>query len=142
MNNGKYYNKIGRQQPCMFIVSKGAKLIIGNNVGLSSTSIVCMRDIVIGDHVKIGGNTCIYDTDFHSLNANDRKENALDKMTSKCKPVLIKNNAFIGAHTTILKGVIIGENSIVAGCSVVTKNIPDNEIWGGNPIRFIKKINE
>jgi acetyltransferase-like isoleucine patch superfamily enzyme len=142
MNSGKYYNKIGRQQPCMFIVSKGAKLSIGNNVGISSTAIVCSDYIIIGDHVKIGGNTCIYDTDFHSLNSINRKDKALDRITSKSEPVHIKSNAFIGAHTTILKGVMIGKNSIVAACSVVTKNVPDNEIWGGNPARFIKHIED
>jgi acetyltransferase-like isoleucine patch superfamily enzyme len=47
---------------------------------------------------------------------------------------------FIGARCIILKGVTIGEKSIVAAGSVVTKNIPEGEVWGGNPAKFIKKI--
>ena len=56
--------------------------------------------------------------------------------------MIIEDNVFIGAHSTILKGVRISKNSIVGACSVVSKNIPPNEIWAGNPIKFIKKIDE
>jgi len=56
------------------------------------------------------------------------------------KPVVVKDNAFIGARSIILKGVTIGNNSIVGAGSVVTKSIPDNEIWAGNPARFIRSI--
>ena len=54
----------------------------------------------------------------------------------------IKDNAFIGSHSTILKGVTIGENAVIGACSLVSKDIPANEIWAGNPIKFIKKIDE
>lgn len=56
----------------------------------------------------------------------------------KMENVKIENNVFIGAHTTILKGVTIGSNAIIGACSVITKDIPANEIWAGNPARFIK----
>ncbi len=51
--------------------------------------------------------------------------------------ITIGNNCFIGCQTTILPGVSIGNNCIVGACSVVTKSIPDNEVWAGNPARFI-----
>jgi len=140
MNNGIYENPIGRTQPCMLIVDKGATLTIGNNVGISSTAIVTQCSIAIGNNVKIGGGVCIYDTDFHSIDSNIRKDKNLDTKNKISKAVIIKDNVFIGAHSTILKGITIGENSIIGACSVVTKDIPQNEIWGGNPAHFIKHI--
>jgi len=54
--------------------------------------------------------------------------------------VSIGDQVFIGAHTTILKGVTIGENSIIGACSLVVNDIPSNEIWGGNPAKYLGKI--
>ncbi|MCL5129860.1 acyltransferase [Algibacter sp. L4_22] len=140
MNNGLKGNPIGRPQKCTFIVDKNAELVIGNNVGISQVAIVCHSRIIIGDNVKIGGGVCIYDTDFHSLDSNIRNDDKEDRDNKINLPIEIKKNAFIGAHTTILKGVIIGENAIVGACSLIANDIPSNEIWAGNPARLIKKI--
>lgn len=139
-NNREYANPIGRFNKCSISVSKNGKLFIGENVGMSSTAIVCQKRIEIGDYVKIGGNVVIYDTDFHSLNPNQRIERETDKIGTKTKSVKIGDNAFIGAHSTILKGVDIGKNAVIGACSVITKDIPENEIWAGNPAKFIRKI--
>lgn len=140
MNNGISFNQIGRQQRCFFILSENSKLEIGNNVGISSTSIICTKSIIIGNNVKIGGNVAIYDTDFHSLNYQNRRDFKLDISSKISKDIKIGNDVFIGAHSTILKGVSIGDRSIIGACSVVTKNVPENEIWAGNPAVYIKKI--
>ena len=140
MNNGKLFNAIGRQQSCCFIVQRNGVLKIGNNVGISDTAIVCYKSITINDNVTIGGNVVIYDTDFHSLNKEHRQNMAVDMQNTKCAPVIIEKDAFIGAHSTILKGVTIGEGAIVGAGSVVTKSIPKNEIWAGNPAKFIKSV--
>lgn len=140
MNNGLKGNPIGRPQPCVFFVGKDAEIRIGKNVGMSSTAIVAHKFISIGNNVKMGGGVCIYDTDFHSLNADARNNSTLDKQQANKLPVIIEDNAFIGAHSTILKGVTIGKNAIVGACSVVTKSVPANEIWGGNPAKFIKSL--
>ena len=137
--HNKGYNLIGRQQNCIFVTSPNAELIIGNNVGISSIAIVCQDKITIGDNVYIGGGTVIYDTDFHPLDY-EKRISIKDNSAIKTKPIHIKQNAFIGAHCIILKGVTIGRNSIIGAGSVVTKDIPDNEIWAGNPTKFIRKI--
>jgi acetyltransferase-like isoleucine patch superfamily enzyme len=140
MNNKQSCNPIGRFQACSIFVGPKGNLTIGHNVGISSTAIVCHDKIEIGNNVNLGGNVVIYDTDFHSLKPKDRLKRDTDISRTKTAPVKIGNNVFIGAHSTILKGVTIGENSIVGACSVVTKSIPDNEIWAGNPAKFIRSI--
>ena len=60
----------------------------------------------------------------------------------KIKPILISNNVFIGGHSIILKGTVIGENSIIGAGSVVSGKVPPNEVWAGNPAKYIKGINE
>lgn len=52
----------------------------------------------------------------------------------------IRDNEFIGAFTIILKGVTVGENSVIGAGSVVTKSVPDNQIWAGNPAKFIRAL--
>jgi len=142
MNNNLKGNPIGRPQPCIFFVDRAAILLIGKNVGISATAIVTHHSISIGDNVKIGGGVCIYDSDFHSLDPKARVNSELDRQSQNKLPVFIEDNVFIGAHSTVLKGVTIGKNSIVGACSVVVKNIPANEIWAGNPARFIRKLND
>jgi acetyltransferase-like isoleucine patch superfamily enzyme len=140
LNSGHHHNVIGRQQKCIYWVE--GTLSIGNNVGMSSTAIICNHQITIGDNVTIGGNTVIYDTDFHALDPQTRSNKTLDKQGAKKAAVCIADNVFIGAHSTILKGVTIGSNSIIGACSVITKDVPVNEIWAGNPAKFIRKLND
>ena len=140
INNRILSNPIGRNYKCIFAIRENAELTIGDNVGMSGTTIFCRKEVNIGDNVKIGGNVCIYDTDFHSLISKERAINELDKSKTKSKKVILENNVFIGAHSTILKGVTIGENSIVGACSLVSKDVPANEIWGGTPATFIRKL--
>ena len=138
MNNGHKFNPIGRNSPCYIIINDKGILKIGNNVGMSSTAIVCEEKVSIGNNVLLGGNVCIYDTDFHALNHIHRTSLLTDKEHKKTSPVVVEDNVFIGAHSTILKGVNIGKNSIIGACSVVTKSVPQNQIWAGNPAKFIR----
>lgn len=100
----------------------------------------CENQITIEDNVTIGSGCHIYDTDFHPLEYDERIKGYYKGCPTKRKPVLICEGAFIGAGCYILKGVTIGKHSIVGAGSVVAKNIPDGEIWAGNPAKFIRKI--
>lgn len=88
-------------------------------------------NIEIGAHVHVTMG-CIFLT--HSLDTS-----ISHGVVWKQNRIKIGEYAFIGARTIICSNVEIGENSIVGAGSVVTKNIPPNEIWAGNPARFIKK---
>lgn len=109
---------------------------IGNHVGMSHVNITAFNRIVLEDHVLIGSGVKIWDTDFHSLVYTDRMRG----ISAKAIPITIKKGAFIGACSIILKGVTIGEYAVVGAGSVVTKDIPSNEVWAGNPIQFIRKL--
>ena len=74
-------------------------------------------------------------TENHPIGATQRKSLILNS-------IVIKRNAWIGAGATILPGVTIGENSIIAAGAVVSKNVPDNTIVGGIPAKVIKSIDE
>lgn len=137
MVNSAKYSTLGKSNRCKFVVSAEATLLIGTKVGMSNTTIVATKSVKIGNNVMIGGGVTIVDTDFHSLNPLHWHTNAdLENMVSL--PVEIKDNIFIGMDSIILKGVTIGNNVVIAAGTVVTKNIPDNEIWGGNPAQFIR----
>ncbi|MDO5424827.1 MAG: acyltransferase [Eubacteriales bacterium] len=112
---------------------RNGKVKIGNRVGISNATIFAFGEITIEDDVDIGAGAKIFDSDFHSVDFSERKNN----VGVKVKPVKICEGAFIGAEAIILKGVTVGKHSVVGAGSVVTKNIPDYEIWGGNPARYI-----
>ena len=99
-------------------VLKSANLEINNNVFLNdNVSIQCMKKIHIGDNTQIGPNTLIIDHD------HDYKNNFHNFI---CKEVNIGKNVWIGANVTILKGVTIGDNAVIAAGTIVTKDVPEN----------------
>ena len=121
-------------------VRKGAKLSFGKFSGISSTAIACTNEITIGNYVNIGAGCLIMDSNFHNLDWKIRMDRTTDWKTAKSAPIHIGDCAFIGARSIICKGVTIGDHAIVAAGSVVIKDIPADEIWGGNPAKFIAKI--
>lgn len=137
--NGYKYSVSGLDGRCRIEVRDSARLVIGKNVGLSNVTIVSHNYISIGDNVMIGVGTQIFDTDFHSLDYTKRNANS-DWDSKKTNPVKIGKNVFIGAYAIILKGVEIGEGAVIGAGSVVTRSIPENEIWAGNPARFIRNV--
>lgn len=74
------------------------------------------------------------------MNYKERRNSELNEI-AKTSPVIIEDDVFIGTGVLIGKGVTIGARSIIAAGSVVVKSVPADELWGGNPAKFIKKIN-
>ena len=134
-------NRIGLTNPTLIQTLDNGKIYIGNDSGLSSVVISSRTKIKIGDRVKIGANTKILDHDFHSL-SKEYRSSCDDNKYIKSKPIIIKNDVFIGVNSIILKGVEIGNGVIIGAGSVVTMNkIPSNVIVAGNPAKIVKKLN-
>jgi len=109
-----------------YIVQYPENLKLGKNFDIGTfTYINSHFGVEIGDNIQIGSHCSIYS---HST------------IDSKKGKVILKKNCKIGTHSTIMPNVTIGENSVVAAYSFVTKNVPNNEIWGGIPAKFLKKL--
>jgi len=101
---------------------------IGNNVTIKN-GVYLWDGITIEDNVQIGPNVTF---------TNDKYPRA--KQPFKVQRTIIKRNASVGAASTILGGVTIGENAMIGAGSLVTKDIPPNELWLGSPARFVRKM--
>jgi len=133
-------NFTGLAKRCSINVAPDAYLHIGHNSGFSGVSINCTKKIYIGNNVNVGINCLIWDTDFHPLSYMARRTHDISKIIKS--PIHIGDDVFIGANSIILKGVRIGNRSIIGAGSVVTKNIPADQIWAGNPAKFVRDINQ
>lgn len=116
-----------------FYTNFGRFTQLGKHVFINhACSFLDMGDITLEDHVMIGPQVKLI-TENHPLDPEDRR--ALIG-----KPILIKRNAWIGAGATILPGVTVGENAVVAAGAVVSKDVAANTVVGGVPAKFIKNI--
>ena len=114
---------------CDVQIFKGGKLYLGSGFVNSDTKIRCRNKIVIGEDVAISHNVLIIDCNGHNL---DCKEDV-------GKPIHIGNHVWIGSKCIILKGVTIGDNAVIAAGTIVTKDVPSNVLYGGNPARIIRE---
>ena len=132
-------NPIGVIQPVVLRVEAGAQLQIGNDVGISGSSISVAQQIVIGSEVLIGSGVIIVDNDLHQLDPVGRRY-SLENITAK--PVFIGDRVFIGTRSIVLKGVTIGAGSVIGAGSIVTSDIPPMSIAAGNPAKVIRKLQD
>jgi len=124
-------NLIGINRPCIVsTLAEGATVEIGSDCGFSGTVIGCATKIVIKDNVKCGANTLITDTDWHRD----------DPRVSEDRPVTIERGVWLGVNVTVLKGVTIGENTLVGAGSLVTRSLPANVIAAGTPARVLADV--
>jgi len=138
--SGRTLNPLSRNLRGSICVNDNAQLTIGNDVSVSSVVLWSHQSITIGSHVDIGANTIIMDSDAHSLDYQKRR-NIVDDLSNKNdSPIVIGDDVLIGANCIILKGVTIGNRSVVGAGAVVTKSIPDDCIAAGNPAKIIKDM--
>jgi acetyltransferase-like isoleucine patch superfamily enzyme len=116
-----------------FFTNFGAFIKMGKNVFVNhACTFLDMGGITLEDNVLVGPKVNLI-TENHPMDPENRK-------SLVCSPIVVKRNAWIGAAATILPGVTIGENSVVAAGAVVTKDVPANTIVAGIPARAIKNL--
>ena len=119
-----------------FYTAGGQEINVGRNVFINQNcTFYDLGGLDIGDDVMIGPNVSLI-TSGHPI------EPSLRHSITIGNPIVIKRNAWIAANATIIGGVTVGENSVVAAGSVVTKDVPSNTVVGGNPARVIRSIEQ
>lgn len=120
------------------LITYGPNVVIqiGENTRLNGAGLMAASGITIGRDCILGS-AVIVDTDFHSIDL-DRRTNPNAKVHSA--PIAIGNNVWLAGQTAVLKGVSIGDNSVVGFRGVVTSDVPPNVIVAGDPVRIIKHL--
>lgn len=132
---------------CSIVSSHNGRVIMGKHTKLGrGTTIRCVDGVSIGDYSMVSENVTITDNNNHPVNPEFRKymrtsphgSDARSWIHSDHKPIVIGQNCWIGENSRIQKGVTIGDNSIIAAGSIVTKDVPANCIAAGTPAKVVK----
>lgn len=117
--------------------AKGSKIKIGRGTIINNNATIIAEKtiITIGDSCMIGPNFFCVDSDFHPIKSSERS-----KETHECRPVKIGNNVLIGYDVKVLKGVTIGDNSVLGAGAVVVRDVKPNSVYAGNPAILLKSI--
>ena len=119
-----------------FHATGGAGMKLGRNVFVNQNcTFYDLGGLEIGDDVMIGPNVSLI-TSGHPVEPSRRRDGVI------AKPIVIERNVWIGAGATIIGGVTIGENAVVAAAAVVTRDVPPNTLVGSNPAKIIRSIAE
>lgn len=120
-------------------MTSGARIEIGDDCGLSGTSICAAISITVGKGCLFGADVMVFDTDFHNHRPEGRRY-ATPEWPAISSPVIIGDDVFIGTRAIITKGVTIGDGAIVAAGSVVVSDVAPRTVVGGNPARLLKQL--
>jgi acetyltransferase-like isoleucine patch superfamily enzyme len=131
----------------IFFERPGARLTVGDRTYLGNGLIAIAQSVEIGSDVMFGWGVTVVDHNSHSIRFSERGGDTerwlrgeKDWSAVKIQPVRICDKAWIGFNATILKGVTVGEGSVVAAGAMVTKDVPAWSIAAGNPARVVRQI--
>lgn len=130
-NSSNCSNLLGVNHPCILAtLSPTAELRIGDGCGFSGVAICAENKIIIGRGVRVGANTTITDTNWHSD----------DPRVAPSRAVVIEDGVWLGTQVLVLPGSRIGRNSVIGAGSIVTGEIPADCIAAGNPARVVRQL--
>lgn len=135
---------------CSFAIGENATCSVGDFTLLNGAILMVEERIEIGSHCLISWGVGIADSDFHPLDPAQRRidaqalapffEGRPPRPQLRTAPVIIGDNVWIGMNTVVLKGVTIGDNSVVAAGAVVTKDVSPNVVVAGNPAQVVREL--
>ena len=148
----RFGNHVSLYAGCSFALGANGSAVVGDFTLLNGALVMAEERIEIGSHCLISWNVGIADSDFHPLEPAQRLIDAHalapfykdrpSRPKLETRPVKIADNVWIGMNAIILKGVTIGENSVVAAGAVVVKSVPANTIVAGNPAVAVKTFSK
>jgi acetyltransferase-like isoleucine patch superfamily enzyme len=137
---------------CSFAIGENGRCTVGDFTLMNGALVMAEELIEIGSYCLISWNVGIADSDFHPIDPAQRRIDALalapyykerpPRPPIRTAPVRIGDNVWIGMNAVILKGVTIGENSVVAAGSVVSKSVAANTVVAGNPAVVVRKLSD
>lgn len=128
-------NSILKEGSYFLLTKPNPHLRIGSNVGIGRGCYIAIKSkLTILDNTRFGHNVTILDNEH-----NFKKNDLISNQKARIEDITIGEDCWIGSNVTILRGVKIGNKSVIGANSLVNKNIPPDEIWAGNPAKFIKK---
>ena len=131
-------NPLGPNHPVILTTRRNESCLeVGANFAMTGGVLCASSRIIIGNNVAVGANSVIVDTDFHPISPDDRRLNPDEGKTAE---VIIEDDVFIGMNCLILKGVTIGQGSLIGAGSVVTKKVLPGMIVAGNPAEPVRKL--
>ena len=143
-------NDVSIYAGCAFAIGVNGHCKIGNHTLLNGALVMAEEEITIGNHCLISWNVGLADSDFHPIEPALRMQDTLalspyfpnrpERPKIETKPIHICDNVWIGMNAVVLKGVTIGENSVVAAGAIVTRDVPPNTVVAGNPAKIVKEL--
>ena len=129
-------NTVGINRRCFVSAGRGGSVQIGRDCGFSGAVVAASKEIRIGDRVLVGANCTICDTDRHPLDPADRSSG----VAAEAAAIDIGDDVFLGMNVVVLKGIRIGNSTVVAANSVVARSLPSGVLAAGVPARPIKSL--
>jgi acetyltransferase-like isoleucine patch superfamily enzyme len=135
---------------CSFALGENGTCTVGDFTLLNGALIMAQERVEIGSHCLISWQVGIADSDFHPLDPAQRRidsqalapylQDRPPRPSIRAAAVVIRDNVWIGMNAIVLKGVTVGENSVVAAGSVVAKDVPPNTVVAGNPAVVVRSL--